>query len=731
MDFKSLLSGAKSPSGEYYWALVIEPGWVQAGIWEIEAEKAKVASISPAAAWETDEEIVGAADTALSAAIQTLPEDIGEPSKTVFGVPSSWVGEGTIKAEYLQKIKGICAELSLEPTGFVVLPEAIAHLVKSEEGAPLNAVVIGMGGENIEISVFKLGNLVGNSVVARSVSIADDVAEGLTRFAGSEPLPSRLLLYDGKEGELEEVRQSLLKVSWEEHEKVKFLHTPKIEIVAPDRKVLATALAGASEIANVSSVEEIKKDYPQEDKIDKHEVENITPPQEELATEDLGFVVGEDVAKQVQPPPTVERPSALPPTQMAATASTPVLKGVGETVNKLKGKVASFFTSKERVGGPHPAQRVLLLGGGVLAFILVLGFILWWSLTKATVTIYVSSKGIDENTQVTLDTGETSVDLEEAILPADVVTTNVSGDKTKSTTGTKTVGERAKGTVTIRNGNESIINLPAGTVLSGASDLKFNTNSSASISAALSPSQPGTANVDVTAADIGSEYNLGKDETFKVANYPKAEVDALVVSDFSGGSSREISAVSEEDQQALQDDLTNELLEKAKEELSSQIGEDKIFIEESILSSETSVTFSNKVGDEASTLKLSMEIEVTGVVVDKKTFYDFAREVLKEAVPSGFVLRDEQLDARFDLTDEDEGVYEMEAIVTANLLPELKTEDIQKNIAGRNTTVADRYLNSIPGFSRATIDINPPIFKLFKILPKIARNIQIEILGER
>ena len=73
----------------------------------------------------------------------------------------------------------------------------------------------------------------------------------------------------------------------------------------------------------------------------------------------------------------------------------------------------------------------------------------------------------------------------------------------------------------------------------------------------------------------------------------------------------------------------------------------------------------------------------------------------------------------------------MEATVTANLLPELKTEDIKKNIAGRNKTVADRYLNSIPGFSRAEIKINPPIFKLFKILPKIARNIQIEILGER
>ena len=391
----------------------------------------------------------------------------------------------------------------------------------------------------------------------------------------------------------------------------------------------------------------------------------------------------------------------------------------------------SFLTSKERVGGPRPAQRVLLFGGGILAFILVLGFILWFTLTRATVTIYVSSKSIDENTQVTFDAGASGADLQKSILPAEVLKTDVSGDKTKSTTGTKTVGERAKGTVTIRNGNVSAINLPAGTVLSGASDLKFNLNSSASVSAALSPSQPGTANVDVTAADIGSEYNLGKDESFKVANYPKAEVDAVAVSDFSGGSSREISAVSEEDQQALKDDLTNELLEKAKEELSAKTGEDKMFIGDSLLSSETSKSFSNKVGDEAATLKLSLELEVTGIAVEKKVFYDFAREVLKEAVPSGFTLRDDQLDARFNLVDEKEGVYEMEAIVAANLLPELKTDEIGKNIAGRNTAVAEKYLTSIPGFSRAEIKIGPPIFKMFKILPKSAKNIQIEILGER
>jgi hypothetical protein len=308
MDIGSILQGGKSVSPEHFWALTIEPGWVQAGIWFIEGTSAKVLSVSPPAAWKENEEIVGAADTVLSAAIQNLPDDIKEPSKTVFGVPPSWVGEGEIKAEHLSLIKRICTELSLEPTGFVVIPEAIAHYTKSVEGAPLNAVVLGIGDENIEVSVFKLGNLVGNAFVSRSVSITDDVIEGLARFGTTENLPSRMVLYDGKEGELEEDKQALLKMSWEGEEKVKFLHTPKIEIIDAEKKVLATALAGASEMAHVTKVETEKSKY--EENI-PDDVENIKEPSENLSPEDLGFSLNEDItARKV-----TEEPVPMPQIQ--------------------------------------------------------------------------------------------------------------------------------------------------------------------------------------------------------------------------------------------------------------------------------------------------------------------------------------------------------------------------------------------------------------------------------
>lgn len=722
VDIASLLSGGKSSSKDYYWALVIEPGWVQAGVWEIEGEKAKIASLSPAAAWEVEEEIVGAADTALSAAIQNLPEDIKEPSKTVFGVPSSWVSDGQINSEHLEKIKRICSELSLEPTGFVVLPEAIAHLFKSEEGVPLNAVVVGVGDENIEIAVFKLGNLAGNSVVARSVSIADDVNEGLTRFSGAEAIPSRLLLYDGKEGELEEVKQSLLKVSWEDNEKVKFLHTPKIEIVEPDRKVLATALAGASEIANVSTIEvAIEKEIPPE-------VENVTEPDKEIKAQDLGFVVGEDVAKKAQEVPVATAPEYPP----EAPPKTPRFgRFLPQSIlAKFTGALSSFLTRPTTGGGAQaPSKRIFTIGAVTLGLLLIVGFFLWWYFPKAAVTIYVAPKRIDEKTSATFDANIQSPDIAKKTLVAKVVTTDTSGDKTKSTSGTKVVGEKAKGTVTLyRPGPE--VTLASGTLIMVSNELKFTLDDSVVV-ASGSAITPGKVTANVTAADIGSQYNLASGSVFNVGNYPSGDLQAKNDAAFSGGTSRDISAVSQEDQDTLLEDLTNELLENAKEKLKEEEGDDTVFIPESVVSTVTSKTFSNKVGDEASTLKLSLEMEAKGITVDKESLYELAREALKEKTPSGFALRDEQLTFRFELVEESDGVYDMELTVGANLLPELKLDEIKKNISGRTPTVAENYLRSIPGFSRAEIKIKPALPGRLKVLPRMGKNIEITISAEK
>ena len=729
VDFKNFLSGKKEASSkEYYWALVLESDWVQVGIWkinkvasgEVKEKSAEVISVSPATPWGEDEELVSATDAALTSAIQNLTEDVSEPSKTVFGVSSAWVSKGQIKPEYLEKLKSLCSKLSLEPAGFVILPEAIAHFFKSEEGSPLSAVVLGVGNENLEVSVFRLGTLVGTSQVARSVSIVDDVSEGLARFTGGDPLPSRFLLYDGKEGELEETKQALLKAQWDDYEKLKFLHTPKAEIISPDKKVIAICLAGASEIADVFEVYTGReKKETKEKEVPSQETENLVTPEKPVSPEDVGFVVGQDVAAS-KIPEDRKKPEIEPSKKPAPRFEKKFNFGI---LNKMKEKLSGLRFPTGR--------RPLILGGAIFLLLIVVGFILWWFLPKAVVTIYVAPKKLDEKVSIFIDTKARSPDFEEKILPGKLIDTNVSGEKTKSTTGTKTVGEKAKGTVEIRNGTAEGIRVPAGTTILTATNFEFSLDSAASVSAAQSTTSPGTVNVDVTAADIGAEHNLAKDESFKVGNYLKADLEAVATADFSGGSSRDIAAVSADDQESLEEDLTEELLDKAEQELKISISDDEFFIDESLVATVSTKDFSNKVGDEASNLKLDLTLEASGLVIEKVRLDDLVKEVLKDKVPSGFILREDQIAVTFDLQDSEGGVFEFLATIDVNLLPEVKPDEIAKKIVGRYPPLAQDFLTTIPGFTRAEINLKPKLPGRLGTLPHVIKNLTIELAAER
>jgi hypothetical protein len=573
--------------------------------------------------------------------------------------------------------------------------------------------------------------------------VVDDVAEGLTRFADGENLPSRFLLYDGKEGELEETKQALLKANWGDYQKIKFLHTPKIEIITPKRKVHAVSLAGASEIADVSALE-AKGEEKKEGKVSSKS-DPVTATGSSARPEDVGFMVGRDISVQKHEAMTevvnektqakeqkehVQEKSADNVQNKKGSQSKGLKSNIIlDVLRKMKLSVVSLLAKKPKVkmGG----KKTLVFGGGLFVILMVVGLISWWFLPKATVTIYVSPKKLDEKMTIFIDPDASDSNFAKGILSGDTVKTTVSGDRTTSTSGTKTIGENAKGSVIIQNGTAQALKLPAGTFLYSAADLKFELAEEASVSAAISPSSPGTDTVEVVAVGIGAEYNLAKDESFSVGNYPKAEVDAVATSDFSGGSSREISAVSEEDMDGLEDDLTEELLEEAKNNLSEKISEDQYFIEESMETTPSTKSFNNKVGDEADNLKLSLSLEVTGLVVEDMALSDFAKEILKDKIPSGYVLREDQIDMRFELEEESDEVYELTTYMEVNLLPEMKPDEIIKEIVGKNISLAKDYLTSISGFTRAEIDLKPPLPGWLGTLPHVAKNIEIELAAER
>ncbi|QLG69810.1 MAG: hypothetical protein CH104c_0579 [Candidatus Woesebacteria bacterium] len=726
MDLKGILP-KKGEEKEHYWSVVIESEWVQSGIWKVEEGKVEVVSFGAPLSWQKDQDLVETIDSSLSVAIQNLADEEIEPSKTVFGLPSSWVENGQIKPQYQEQIKKVCEELSLKPVGFVSLTEAIAYYLKSQEGDFLSATIVAIGEEDLGVSLVVRGETKGEAQVSRSVSLVEDLVEGLSRFSFNEPLPARIILYDGREGELEDLRQSLISVDWDSYQTIKFLHPPKIEIIRPEEKVLATSLAGGVELEGAKEVE-VAGGEREEKREPKVETE-VKEDNFERVDEDLGFVVGEDIKKVSEDvmgiPLQEEKPVAIE-SENREEYEVSKVSPVKAFINKLKGLLPK--KEKKVLAGPRYAFDKKPLIFGLLAFLafLVGGFLAWWFLPTADVKIYVSPQKIEESVDLKLDKNISSLDVSSRILSAREVKKEIKGEKTISVTGTKVVGDKAKGKVQIyRTGDE--LKLTKGTKLQSSSGLVFTLDDDVEV-ASGSASTPSKTEASVTAFDIGAEYNLASGESFSVGNYALSTIEAKNEEAFSGGSSREISAVSAKDYDSVLSDLKKELEDKLFSDIESSLNENKIMVKESIKDEIKDKTYNHKIGDEASDLKLNLTLSATVLVVNKNDFYEVAKEILKEKIPSGYSLRQDQLKASFSLVEEKDGTASFKTNFIANLLPKVDQDEIAKSIAGRSIDAAKEFLVKVRGYDRAEITIKPD-FKLSKlvVLPHSYKRIHIEV----
>src|SRR5690606_14375577 len=146
-------------------------------------------------------------------------------------------------------------------------------------------------------------------------------------------------------------------------------------------------------------------------------------------------------------------------------------------------------------------------------------------------------------------------------------------------TGEKEVGDKATGRMTLRNGADSDpIRVPAGTRFSSG-DYTFTSDSAVTVPGARVSGGSivaGEATVNVTAANIGADYNLPARSYTTEASGISARG-----SNMTGGSKRTIKVVSDGDVQAAQQRVAEQDQDGAKNELRSQFQNNSVLIEES------------------------------------------------------------------------------------------------------------------------------------------------------
>lgn len=721
-NFLDKLKGNNTDAPKLYLALVLTDHLVQSAVWKVLEGKTEIVSLGTPVEWDgevaTTNELIQAVDATISSATEGVEP---EPTEIILGLANSWATETGIKGSKKDLIRSICKELVLKPLGYVVLSNCLVRYLKMQEGAPPTSILIQVDQREISLSLVRLGHIDYSFTLPASDNIASDVAEGISQFPTTDNLPSRFIVVSGMENTSELV-QSLTAYDWQES--FSFLHTPKIEALPKDVEVHATAVAGGSEVAAALgfSLEAPVIDEP------------ILPtPPPVLSAEQVGF--GPVTLESLNTPKHLES-NDFEEVELDAGVGDEVDENEDENEKKeedyndvksqdikieqtprakISLKIPSFNIPKIKLPPlPHFgafARLPIVIIGLIVAALALAGFGYLYFVPKATVTLQVMTRPVEELVDLTLSSATSTIDKDSSTIPATRSTQSISGNYSTPVTGTKTIGDPSRGEVTIYNRTALPKTFIKGTTMSSGS-LKFTLDTDVTIASKSAGADyvdvPGKATVKITASSFGDESNLKSGSEFTLASFSKDSFVGKNDSALSGGNSKEISVVAAADKTTLVKELTSQLITELKQNLKLDTTASTEYF---ILEQDYDVSneeYSAKVGEEATSLSGKLTLDIGVLTYNTNDIASLLLETIMQAVPAGFTKSD--LPPGIELIGSevvDEDSIRAKVKLSIYLLPNVDTHNLGSLLKGKSSSEASAILGSIPSVMGSKISILP------------------------
>ncbi|MCL6096734.1 MAG: hypothetical protein M1444_03615 [Patescibacteria group bacterium] len=764
----------KKEQPEYYLALILRNEKANAVILEQVERKLRIVSefeepFEDSIETATTEDFLNVLDKAISKAEDALPSNV-KMEKTIFGLKASWTSDNKIKKEYLDKLKKACNELALSPIGFLILNEAIISLIQKEEGAPITALLAEIGKKHITVSFVKAGKVLEtkSSEIHESASYTVDTI--LKHLETPEILPSRLIVFDAPDSLVQEF------ISHQWSKSLSFLHLPQIvnlnlNFDANAMLIGAAAQMGLGVIQGFSRKKAGDEEIPQltteeflpQPPLRKEGIVTEQPSEktlqaesgveqldEAIAEEFFGFVTDKDIAKtpisqkekikeesiEREPEVVSEEIEQIPETIMLAEEKKQISARTLPVLPKLKLVLGKILNMSKKIPAKKPrALLAMNFKGRQIVFVpiliivlLIIGFFLFIFDSHATVTLSVKPD-ISEKTQNVTFSTSSSTDIKKNVIAADFVSVSEDGTDSTQATGTKDVGDKAKGVVTIFSQLSESQTLPKGTAIKSPNGLSFTLDSAVTINSVGSHSAdqsvtPSTANVNVTAADIGKSSNLPSGTKFTISGFAITDLVAKNDNPFSGGTSKTITVVSKDDIAKLLTDLPKKLEDKAKNDITGKLSSDKALLPNFVSKNVEKKDFDKNAGEEAAQVTLTGTISYQGVSYNKNDIVALALNLFSAR---DITINKDNLNVSVkDMKAKDKEV-DANLNIQALLLPKVDDGSLTRQIAGQSVSKAQGVLSDLPHVSGVTISVSPSLPFLPKNLPRNSKNIKIVI----
>lgn len=693
----------------------------------------------------SSEEFLQTLDKAISHAEFSLPEDI-QTQKTIFGVKENWTDNDQIKKEYLVKLKKASEELGLTPIGFLVISQAISHLLAKEEGAPISAILAEVNKKTVTVTLIRAGKIIETKSSEIHESIPFTVDTVLKHFNIPEILPSKVIIFNDKE----DLSQEFITHTWSKS--LPFLHLPQITSL-PEGFDAKAVLYGA---AMQMGFEVLQKDIPQEpvpvetDEDLQASKKNLEekPTFKNIGTENFGFAKDIDVAKMPRGTEFEESPRFISKSNTDEEEILQIPKGntfSAKTKNAKKVKgilllalntiviIAKKINIREFFFFFHnlPKRKTTILIPLVL-LIIFSTFASYFMLVKANVEITIDPQITEQNKNILFST-IIPTDADKNIIKGEFVSVSEEGNISTPATGKKDIGTNAKGTVTIFNSMSQSKTLPERTILKATNGLEFTLDSSTTIKAVASHSAdetvtPEKTQANVTASQLGKESNLPSGTKFSVASFDTSELIAKNDNPFGGGTKKEVTIISKNDQDKLELELPKQLENKAGENLKKQMREDKVLLPIFISKTLSKKSLSAKIGDESKELTLTGTVDYQGISYNKSDLITFSKSFLEKDISETQKIDYNNIKtAVLNIKSKNDEEVEANLNIKALLLPKIEEDKLKKDIKGKSFKNIEDLLYKLPQVANVNILLSPNLPFLPKNLPSREGNIKILI----
>ncbi|OGK38819.1 hypothetical protein A3F34_00530 [Candidatus Roizmanbacteria bacterium RIFCSPHIGHO2_12_FULL_44_10] len=622
---------------------------------------------------------------------------------------------GLVKSTYLDKIKEIVKQNELESLGYIEYNDVLARYLGEKEQGPLTAIVVEIDTTAISAFIYKSGEVVFSETVSKTENLTADLEEIFVKSNKDTQLPARIIMYDSSD--LEKESSQILTHNWPEN---LFIQLPKVEVMNPDELTEALAyeykeqLYGANQTTQPKLPPVVVSEAPEtEIKVDDSgaEAEDAIDEEADEAEAIEGFVIGKDIAKEVENEPVKEVPASFESKEESVREVTAVAG-----VSGLTSKFPRFSLPLEFLQSSSGKKKLI---GGVLVVVILIGviFSLFFFLHKAELTVLYQNQEITKTIRIN------GVKLEKS--------SNKVTEKTSiATTGKKDIGEKAKGDVTIYNASNEI-KFQKGTKFKTADGLVFLLDQDVTADAAedTGPSIiKSKTKASLTSAEIGPKYNIKNDVRLTIEEKLDSEPFALTTAAFTGGTLKEVRIASKEDYDTIDAAIQKKIKKSSSASIKKASGEKNVIGDLSEVTI-TDKTYSAEVVEQAESLSLEVSANVIFYSYAEEPLLDGIVEKLRDEIPEKYSLSKDNITYQIISGEKSDKNNSAELTVKATARPVLLVDksSLVKSVKGKPLKSIKPIIRDEFNAAGYRVAFNSPLPLINSFLPFFTNNITLKV----